>query len=60
MTFDEAKIIAAQYGAKLPRWPYAGPGTAGDCWIDRVAALPMVAGHGLDIGPMIAECNRYA
>ena len=59
MTFEQAKEVAIKFGAKLPRWPYAGKGTAGDCWIDRIAYLPVAAERG-KLVKAVLEANRYA
>lgn len=60
MTFDEACAIAAKYGAKLPA--HETPAT--QCWIDRVAYIPVAAELDGAVPyrtcEAVAEANRYA
>jgi hypothetical protein len=41
MTFDQACDVAHHYGAALPTFADGAP--AAQCWIDRIAMLPMAA-----------------
>jgi len=67
MTFQEAKYLAIEFGVKVPscnRHP-----SVLQCWIDRIAMLPMAAVHAshhsekqhrIQLADAIAEANRYA
>ena len=60
MTFQDAKDLAIEFGAKLPKFDHTSP--VAQCWIDRIARLPMAVecGHLIAIDNVIAEANRYA
>lgn len=59
MTFQDAKDLAIEFGAKLPKFDHTC--CLAQCWIDRVAMFPMIANRpGSDISLYIADANRYA
>lgn len=58
MTFTDARDLAIEFGAKLPRFDHTSP--VAQCWIDRIAALKMMADRGGSVGDHIADANRYA
>jgi hypothetical protein len=57
MTFTDARDLAIEFGAKLPRYDDTNP-VAG-CWIDRIEWLPRAAERG-GLDEAIAEADRYA
>lgn len=62
MTFQDAKDLAIEFGAKLPKFDHTS--LVAQCWIDRIAMLPMVAKKARhkesSIALQIDEANRYA
>lgn len=59
MTFHQAQEIALKFGAKQ----YLGDARneAAQCWIDRIAYLPVAAEHHHHtLADAIAEANRYS
>ena len=59
ITFQTAKDLATEYGAKIPRYDETSP--AAQCWIDRIAYISVAAERGLvDYHKAIAEADRYA
>lgn len=57
MTFQDAKDLAIEFGAKLPTFDHTHP--AAQCWIDRIAML--TGCHGPErLERAIAEANRYS
>jgi hypothetical protein len=57
MTFQEAKDLAIEFGAKTPKFDHTHP--AAQCWIDRIALLKMMADRGASFGDYINDANRY-
>lgn len=58
MTFNEARDLAIEFGAKLPKFDHTA--AVAQCWIDRVEAINMAANRGLDLVEWVDEANRYA
>ena len=59
MNFRDARDLAIEFGAKLPKFDHTSP-VAG-CWMDRIEWLPCAAQHGAaELAKAIAEANRYA
>lgn len=56
MTFQDAKDLAIEFGAKLPKFDHTSP--VAQCWIDRIEYLPRA--HPALLADEIAEANRYA
>ena len=56
MRWIEAIEIAHRFGAKVPNCHVAAP--AAQCWIDRIAALPIAQQQGR-LAEAIAEANHY-
>jgi hypothetical protein len=54
MTFADARDLAIEFGAKVPRYDHTAP--VAQCWIDRIAMLPIAK----DTAAAINEANRYA
>jgi len=58
MTFRDARDLANEFGAKLPRYDQTAP--VAECWIDRIEWLPRAAEQGeAQLKAAIAEANRY-
>lgn len=57
MTFADARDLAIEFGAKLPRFDHTSP--VAQCWIDRIENLPLID-CPFKRAAMIAEANRYA
>ena len=57
MNFRDARDLAAEYGAELPKFDHTHP-LAG-CWIDRIAMLPMADERGY-LKEWIMEANSYS
>lgn len=58
MTFQDAKDLAIEFGAKLPKFDHTC--CLAQCWIDRIAMLPLISERGHAMEPWIADANRYA
>jgi hypothetical protein len=56
MRWIEAIEMAHRFGAKVPNCHVAAP--AAQCWIDRIAALPIAQQQGR-LAEAIAEANHY-
>jgi hypothetical protein len=59
MDFRDARDMAIEFGAKLPRFDHTSP--VAECWIDRIEWLPRAAEQGAAaLQAAIEEANRYA
>ena len=56
MNFRDARDLAAEYGARMPKFDHTSP--VAECWIDRVEWLASCKTEQL--ADAIEECNRYA
>ena len=56
MNFRDARDLAAEYGARMPKFDHTSP--VAECWIDRVEWLASCKPEQL--ADAIEECNRYA
>jgi hypothetical protein len=56
MTFQDARDLAIEFGAKLPRYDHTA--NIAQCWIDRVQYLPFC--EPAQLAAQIEHCNRYA
>lgn len=60
MTFQDAKDLAIEFGAKLPKFDHTSP--VAQCWIDQIEYLPVVAAipNTFAFIRALKEANRYA
>lgn len=57
MTFQDAKDLAIEFGAKLPKFDHTSP--VAQCWIDRIEWLRFAPSDEY-LAYYIADANRYA
>lgn len=58
MTFQDARDLAIEFGAKLPKFDHTSP--VAQCWIDRIECLGDVCMTRWERESAIKEANRYA
>ena len=58
MNFRDARDLAIEFGAKMPAFDHTSD--IADCWIDRIAWLPIAAEQGeAELAAAIVEADRY-